>query len=448
MGNPRQWAGYLGLLVAHGAVGCGSGVSGPGLPSDPVTPGTVTEAKSDLARSAPDASPDRVAARVAGDTAFAVDLYRKVGEGPAAHQNLFFSPFSISVALGMLYAGANGTTKTEMQKVLHFDQSDADVASSFNTLGQALASRGANATGTKGQPFRLASANALWGQDGQAFLDPYLDVLAANYGAGVNLVDFMRDTEAARHTINDWVSDRTEQKIPELLSSDDLSPDVRFVLTNAVYFNAAWAKPFEKQATQDGTFTLADGTPASVPLMREGLSTRYAEGGGWKATELPYSGGEVSMLLVLPDSGTFDTFQSGFDAATLAGIGAALQASSTVEVALTLPRFEVRTPLSLRQVLTALGMPTAFSGGADLSGIDGTRELLISDVIHEAFAKIDEEGTEAAAATAVIGVGSSAPLNPPPEPKHFDVRQPFLFGIRDNATGALLFMGQITDPRG
>jgi serpin B len=332
--------------------------------------------------------------------------------------------------------------------VLHLDQSDADVASAYNTLEQALASRGTNATGTKGEPFRLAAANALWGQNGQRFLDPFLDVLAASYGAGVNLVDFAGAPERARVTINDWVSDQTARKIPELLPKDSLDSSVRFVLTNAVYFNAAWAAQFQREATQDGTFTLADGSTAELPLMHEGLSTRYAEGTGWKATELPYSGGEVSMLLVLPEVGTFDAFRAGFDPKQLADIDAALAAESPEPVVVTLPRFEVRTPLSLADTLTALGMPTAFTSGADLSGIDGEHDLSIGDVIHQAYAKVDEEGTEAAAATAVIGVGSSAPTEPPPEPKHFDARQPFLFGIRDQATGALLFLGQISDPRG
>lgn len=443
--------GYLALSLAFGAGACGGSndASAPGKdPVTPETPGTVTEAKSDVTRSAPDAPSDALTARVAGDTAFAVELYRKISEGDGAHQNLLFSPYSISVALGMLYAGAGSTTKSEMQKVLHFDQTDAEVASAFNTLEQALASRGAKATGTNGQPFRLAAANALWGQAGQTFLDPYLDVLAASYGAGVNLVDFAKSPEGARVTINDWVSDRTETKIPELLPQGSIDSSVRFVLTNAVYFNAAWATQFEPKQTEDGTFTLADGTAVEVPLMLEGLTTRYAEGEGWKATELPYSGREVSMLLVLPDAGTFDAFQGGLDPAKLAGIDAALEASSDVPVVVTLPRFELRTPLKLAGALKALGMSSVFSGAADLSGIDGAHDLSISEVIHQAFAKVDEEGTEAAAATAVIGVGTSAPTDPPPVPEEFDVRRPFLFGIRDNATGELLFLGQIADPRG
>jgi len=433
------------LLLGLGLAGCGGSDEHP--QPNPVTPGALTEAKSDLERSPPSASTDLVASRVDGDKAFAVELYRKLGASGLTHQNLLFSPHSISVALGMLYPGTAGTTKTEMQKVLHFDQADADVASAYNTLEQALASRGENATGTKGEPFRLESANALWGQIGQRFLDPYLDVLAESYGAGVNLVDFARSPDGARVTINGWVSDKTARKIPELLPQGSIDSSVKFVLTNAVYFNAAWATQFEHEATADGAFTLADGSTAMLPLMNEGLSTRYAEGTGWKATELPYSGGEVSMLLVLPDAGTFDTFQAGFDSKQLADIDAALASASYGPVVVKLPRFEVRTPLSLADTLSALGMPTAFTAGADLSGIDGEHDLAIGDVIHQAYAKVDEEGTEAAAATAVIGVGTSAPVEPP-TPKYFYVQQPFLFGIRDNATGALLFLGQITDPRG
>lgn len=445
MGNVRARVGNVGFLLGLGLAACG-GSDEPSRHTDPNRPVEVTEAKSDLTRSPPNASSDVVADRVAGDKAFAVEVYQKLG-AKLAHENLLFSPHSISVALGMLYPGTVGATKSEMQKVLHFDQPDAEVASAYNTLEQALESRGANATGTKGEPFRLEAANALWGQHGQVFLDPFLDVLAESYGAGINLVDFARAPESARATINDWVSDKTAHKIPELLKSGMITPDVRFVLTNAVYFNAAWATQFEPEATADGTFTLVDGSPVELPLMHEGLSTRYAEGSGWKATELPYSGGEVSMLLVLPDAGTFDTFRSGFDPKKLAEIEAALGGSTPAPLVLTLPRFEVRTPLSLADTLIALGMPTAFTSEADLSGIDGEHDLSIADVIHEAYAKVDEEGTEAAAATAVIGVGTSAPTEEP-EPKHFDVRQPFLFGIRDSATGTLLFLGQITDPRG
>lgn len=445
MGNVTARTGNVWFLVGLGLSACGGSDERP--QPDPVTPLAVTEAKSDLTRSPPSAPADVVAGRVGGDTAFGVELYQKLSAGELAHQNLLFSPHSISVALGMLYAGVAGTTKSEMQKVLHFEQSDADVASAYNTLEQALASRGANAAGTKGEPFRLEAANALWGQNGMAFLDPFLDVLAASYGAGVNLVDFARAPERARVAINDWVSDKTAQKIPELLPDGSIDSSVRLVLTNAVYFNAAWATQFEPEATEDGTFTLADGSTAELPLMHEGLSTRYAEGTGWKATELPYSGGEVSMLLVLPDAGTFDAFQAGFDPKKLNEIDTALAGASDGPVVLTLPRFEVRTPLSLAGTLSALGMPTAFTDAADLSGINGQHDLSIGDVIHQAYAKVDEEGTEAAAATAVIGVGTSAPVEEP-EPKHFDVRQPFLFGIRDSATGTLLFLGQIADPRG
>lgn len=396
---------------------------------------SLEEAKSAASRLPPSAPADSVQKLTHDNAAFALDLLHAVGPD----ENFFYSPHSISIALAMTYAGAAGETKTEMKKALHFDQSDADLNAAFNSLDQALASRGKNAKGSDGQPFRLRISNAAWAQRDYTFLPTYLDVLAESYGAGIKLLDFVADSEGSRHTINDWVSVQTEGKIPELLQAGSVNGDTRLVLTNTVYFNASWATPFEPSATQDGTFTKLDQSTVTVPLMHGAIGDKWGEGAGWQAAEIDYDGGEVSMLAILPDAGTFESFEQGLDANKLDEIVAAMQ--SSYEVTVTLPRFEFRSKLSLSDALAGLGMPTAFTPAADFSAMNGSGGLMIQDVIHEGFVKVNEAGTEAAAATAVtVGITSA------PEPKDFELTRPFLFVIRDRETGAAIFIGRVVDP--
>jgi serpin B len=253
----------------------------------------------------------------------------------------------------------------------------------------------------------------------------------------MNLLDFASEPEASRVTINGWVSERTEERIPELIPENAIDGDTVLVLTNAVYFNASWNVPFKPEDTREGEFTKLDGSTANVPLMHQYQETRYGEGAGFRAVSLPYDGDEVSMLVVLPDAGEFDAVAEGMTANQIDEI---VDGLSPRGVTITLPKFEIRTQLRLAERLAQMGMPSAFSN-ADFSRMDGTRDLMLTDVIHEAFVKVNEAGTEAAAATAVLVGRVSAP-----QPATFEATRPFLFFILDDETRAVIFAGQVTDP--
>lgn len=390
------------------------------------------EIRSELDRDLdPDVSAAVLDELVAGDTAFATDLYGAIRDEPG---NLFFSPHSISTALAMTFAGANGDTEAEMAATLHFTLAEPDLHQAFNALDLALESRAETGTSDT-RPFRLTTANSIWGQDGFAFLPAYLDTLAVNYGAGLRVLDFAADPEGSRETINAWVEDRTEDKIQDLIPEGVITDLTKLVLTNAIYFSAAWDEPFEASDTEPGTFTTPDGD-VTVDTMHQVAELGYTAGEGYQVVELPYDGGQVSMVIVVPDD--LAAFEAAFTADVIADIHGGLGGA---EVTLSLPRFSFDAPLSLAETLQALGMTSAFSGAADFSGIDGSRRLAITDVIHKGFIGIDEAGTEAAAATAVI-VGDTAV----PEPVTVDVDRPFVFWIRDRPTGAVLFVGRVTDP--
>jgi len=380
---------------------------------------------------------------VAGNTTFAFELYQALRQKQG---NLFYSPYSISIALAMTYAGARSETERQMSETLHFTLPQERLHSAFNALDLELASRGKDAVGKDGRPFRLNIANSIWGQIGYSFLPAFLDVLAINYGAGLRLLDFANAPEASRLTINEWVSKQTEGKIEDLLPPGSITPLTKLVLTNAIYFNAAWHYPFDEANTHDGTFHLLDGRQITVPMMSQTNPFGYAEGDGYQAVELPYRGKdqlsvELSMVILLPQPGRFEEFESSLDAERVGTILGALQPR---EVALTMPKFTYESSFSLKEELEAMGMPDAFSGAADFSGMDGTRNLFIGDVVHKAFVSVDEAGTEAAAATAVIMFTTAAPT--PPIEVRLD--RPFIFMIRDIKTRAILFIGRVLDPSG
>jgi len=373
----------------------------------------------------------------AGNSAFAFDLYQALR---AEDGNLFFSPYSISVALAMTYAGARDETERQMADTLHFSLPQERLHPASNGLDLELAKRGEGAEGRDGEGFRLNIANALWGQVGYPFLPEFLDVLDRNYGAGMRIVDFAADAEAARLTINDWVSEQTEDRIENLIPQGVLDAATRLVLTNAIYFNAAWAHPFEQASTTDGPFYLLDGDQVTAPLMRQTESFGYAQGEGYQLVELPYSGNELSMVILLPDEGEFEAFEEALEAA---GVEAMLGGVGFQQVDLTMPRFEFDAEFSLGKTLEGMGMPLAFTDDADFSGMTGQRDLFISAVIHKAFVAVDEEGTEAAAATAVAMAELAAM---PSEPVEVRVDRPFVFFIRDIQTGSILFAGRVLDP--
>jgi serpin B len=395
---------------------------------------------SDLERAAPTASAADVAAVAAGNNAFAAAAYALLA---AQGGNLVYSPASIRLALAMTYAGAKGETAEEMAAVLRFDLEGEALHAAFNALDQELAARNrVEPTLEDGveRKVQLSIANALWGQEGFTFRPEFLDMLAANYGAGMRIVDYVEATEAARRAINDWVAEETNDRITDLIPEGVLSEMTRLVLTNAVYLDATWSSIFAKDATFDAPFFLADGSEVTVPTMHQESFFPYAAGDGWQAVELPYVGEELAMVFLVPDSGRFAEVEG------LVGAGLCDEAVAALEnanVRLALPKFEFRFKSSVADLLKAMGMPTAFDpDAADFSGMSAEDRLFISDVIHEAFIKVDEEGTEAAAATAVIMDLTSAPS----EVIDLAIDRPFLFSLYDRETGEILFLGRVLDP--
>jgi serpin B len=402
-------------------------------------PAAAEVLQSDKARiTSPNVSQSDQALLVEGNTAFAFRLYQALREESG---NLFYSPYSISLALAMTYAGANGKTAQQMAATLQFTLEQDRLHPAFNWLDAELAKRDQGAQGKDGKGFRLNIANAIWGQKHYEFLPAFLDVLAENYGAGLRLLDFITETEKSRLAINDWVSDQTEGRIKDLIPPGAIDTLTRLVLTNAIYFNAAWKYPFNDKVTANGPFYLLDGGQVTVPMMRQTESFGYAKGEGYQAIELRYDGDELSMVILLPASGNFEAFEEGLQAQKVSDIISGLRPT---QVTLTMPQFKFESEFSLKDTLADMGMPDAFSPeDADFSGMTGNPELFISDVVHKAFVAVDEAGTEAAAATAVIVGTTSAPGEPPVE---VTIDRPFIFLIRDIETGAILFVGRVLNP--
>jgi serpin B len=364
-----------------------------------------------------------------GNAAFALDLYAHVRTGEG---NVVCSPYSISSALAMTYAGARNNTKVQMARVLHFGL-DADrllPALARSTLD--LTVRGA------GGRYRLAVANRLWGQSGYAFLQEFLSLNARFGTAGVQTVDFAHAEEVARETINAWVEEQTLEKIKDLLNPEDLNPLTKLVLTNAIYFKGSWLSQFDRELTRDGRFSVSASTHLTVPMMRQGPGAFLVgrqEGVG--LLELPYVGNDLAMLILLPDSVEgLASVEAQLDGRHLKMWIAALQREA---LAVALPRFRITQRLQLAKTLGDMGMSDAFGPQADFSGMDGGTSLSISAVIHKAFIDVNEEGTEAAAATAVVvGLRSM--------PRSFVVDRPFVFMIRDKKTGSIIFIGRVVNP--
>jgi len=395
---------------------------------------------SDLQRRAPEAPAGDVAAVAAGNNAFAAAAYALLA---AEEGNLVYSPASIRLALAMTYAGARGETAAQMADVLRFDLADQALHAAFNALDQELASRNKEfpATGDGVErKVQLSIANSLWGQDGFTFVPAFLDTLAEDYGAGMRVVDFVGATEAARQAINDWVAGETNDRITDLIPEGVLSEATRLVLTNAVYLDATWAWLFNKDNTFEAPFFLLDGSEISVDTMHQHRSFLYAAGDGWQAVELPYVGDELAMLFLVPDSGRFGEVEGLVGGGLLDEVVAGLEST---QVDLGLPKYEFSFKSSVADLLAAMGMPAAFDpAAADFSGMTTEAPLFISDVIHEAFIKVDEEGTEAAAATAAIMDLTSAPS----EMVNLQIDRPFLFSLYDRGTGEILFMGRVLNP--
>jgi serpin B len=390
------------------------------------------------------AGEEGVKSAVRGNSAFAVDLYKHLR---ATEGNLFFSPYSISTALAMTYAGARGETEKEMASVLHFSLGPEGTHPAMKGLMQDLNTRKMKARyrddphGGK-KPFELVVANALWGQQGFKFQKAFLDLTKKFYEAGLTELDFAGATEKSRETINKWVEKKTAEKIKDLIPSGMLTPSTTLVLTNAIYFKSPWIEAFKKFATREKPFHLTPDKNVKVPIMHRGEEFMYLEKETFRAVALPYVGNALSMILFVPKK--IDGVGEVEEAMTAETLQAWIGAMKRVRVLVGLPKFKFTSAFLLGETLKAMGMKTAFSGGADFSGMTGGKDLFISEVIHKAFVDVNEEGTEAAAATAVV-----MERGRPPEPSvTLRIDRPFLFLIRDNSTGAILFMGRVTDPRG
>lgn len=380
-----------------------------------------------------DADPTAAAMAV---NAFANDLYdRLVAVDPSA--NLVFSPASIAIALAMTSAGAKGTTLTEMDDVLNITDAAA-IHRSVNGLTMALESlaktQDNTAQGGSGtSEVKLSIANSLWGQSGLAFEQAFLDLLSSEYDAGLEVVDYKADPEAARAAINEWVKSETNDRIPELLGQGSITQDARLTLVNAIYLKANWDAKFDKQLTTAEPFNAPSRT-TTVQMMHSSGRLDYAAGDGWQAVDLPYVFGDLSFVVAMGDT-----------AETAMPTGDAVFAALTERpVELGFPRFDIETSTDLATVLADMGMPTAFTEQADFSAMTASEHLAIGGVIHQANITVDEEGTEAAAATAVVMDVTSAPI--PEEPVTLTIDRPFTFWLRERTTGVVVFMGRVNDP--
>jgi serpin B len=401
---------------------------------------TGAVARSELPReTAPAVTPADARALLAGDNAFAFDFYRQVR---AEGGNLVFSPYSISLASAMLYAGARGETASQVAEALHFTLPGEELHPALNALSLDLGQRPAQSKEIdRKNPMELYIANAVWGQKDYAFEPAYLDLLAVNYGAGVRLVDFVSAPDSARGQINDWVEGETKGKIADIMPPGSVASDTRMVLANAVYFKAAWQEAFVGKLTAPAPFTLLDGSQVQVPTMQTegGIPVRFAAGEGYQAVALPYKGELAEMVILLPDEGRFESFEDGLDATKFAAILDELAPSS---LTLHLPRFEFTADLDLKAVLSGMGMPLAFDDEqADFSGITTAERLYVQQALHKAYVLVNEEGTEAAAATIFGSGATSAPI-----PHELRIDRPFIFVIRDVPTGTVLFVGRVLNP--
>jgi serpin B len=418
--------------------GSGESASLPDNNADQGSKGSASfsVAASDLEREFyPEVTDSDYEALLEGNRRFAIDLYQELRGKDEEAGNLFYSPYSISVALAMTWAGARGNTADEMADVLHFTLEQEDLHPAFNELDLYLTSLGQE---SEDEEFTLSIANSIWGEETYTFLDGFLDLLAVNYGAAINLLDFLYQPDESREIINEWVEDQTNGKIENLLPENSINPDTRLVLTNAIYFYGSWLHQFDEELTSGGIFNALDGSQVSVSMMQQTEIFRYMSGDGFQAIDLPYEGGEVGMLIIVPDEGIFETFEQTFDTETL---GVVLDGLTSTNVTLYLPKWEFVAECELKETLKSMGMVDAFMA-ADFSGIDGTYDLFIDEVFHKAFVAVDESGTEAAAATAVVISLTAVP--DPPVPLQID--RPFIFLIMDYETETILFAGRVTHP--
>ena len=385
---------------------------------------------------------------------FAWALYAKLAEKEG---NLFFSPSSIHTALAMTYAGARGNTLIEMAETLRFPREvkasgvgghpgpavtiPVDLPWSLQRVHKAYAGLLKELKPGKKAGYQLHVANALWGQKGYPWLKPFLATTRENYGAGLREVDFVKQTEAARQTINKWVEKQTEDKIKDLLAKDIVGRDTLLVLTNAIYFKGDWASKFKEKNTKDAPFKLSAGKSVKAPMMNQTGKFGYAQTKDLQVLRMPYAGEELSMVIFLPKK--LDGLADVEKSLGKTGPGALLKRLRDRKVVVSVPKFKMTSKFRLDKTLSAMGMKDAFTGKADFSGMNGRKDLFISAVVHKAFVDVNEEGTEAAAATGVV-IERTSVAPPPPV---FRADHPFLFLIRHEKTGVILFIGRVMNPK-
>ena len=422
----------------------------PPIGETPVEEATPTEqaaqqgtlVKSDLARETNPQVTEEQQQALADDTSkFAAAFYQQIRQKEG---NIIYSPLSISLALSMTLAGAETTTEEAMMQSLQYSLPEDQVHPAFNALLLAIeASEENKPEESEGSNFQLNIANSIWGQSGYPFASDFLDVLARYYDAGMYNIDYISNPEAARELINQWIEDETEDKIQDLIPPGAINELTRLVLANAIYFNGSWRFPFNEDATYPAPFHMLNGSEATVDRMKlSGESLAYSDGDNYQAVQLPYLSQDFVMTLLVPDEGKFNYFEDDLAAEKIKEISTNL----TVElVNLEMPKFDFETSTDAKKPLAALGMAEAFqSDTADFSGITDVEDIFISDVLHKATITVDEEGTEAAAATVVIMRAVSAPETK--EPISLVIDRPFLFMIQHQPTGSILFMGRVLEP--
>ena len=405
-------------------------------PSAPALLAGLTEYHSDVGRDAASASSDQEMQKVVqADASFAFNLYHELAS--ASQADVFLSPYSISTALSMVLAGARGKTAAQIENALGVGDTTAwDPAR--NLLATRMIETVPAQMNGQVQPMTLNTTNAIFGQSGYPFEQPFLDLLGRDYGAGLEAVDFGQHPEEARQAINAWVAQQTADRIQELLAQGSIDELTRAVLVNTIYFKANWAQQFDPKATTSADFHLLDGSVVSVPTMHASGTYDYAAGDGWAAINLDYWG--ASMLLIVPDAGRFAQVERSIDPTFLANLDSSL---SGYGVTLSLPKWSTDDTIDLTPPLQALGISDLFDpNSADLSGIETAEQLFVSDAAHQANISVDEHGTEAAAATALVATALSGPLRS----ATLTVDRPFIYLIRDQNTNEILFMGRVTDP--
>ncbi|QKY22172.1 serpin family protein (plasmid) [Halolamina sp. CBA1230] len=437
----RQYLSVSSALIAGALAGCTAPATSQAdlSASTPSTPALQPDVE--------DATLDEL---VTGTNAFALNLFDELRTADDA-ENLMVSPISATVALAMTYAGAGGTTREQMRESLGYTLDDEQLHAAFNELQRTLSDRGKNLEeddipsdydeADDPVPFQLSLVNAIWGQEGFPFRDEYLTTLENHYGGGLNQVDFVENPDGVREAINAWIADQTDNRIEELLPAGSITSQTVLVLTNAIYFMANWRHPFDEDQTEPANFTALDGSTSTVQMMSQDVQVPAATIDGAQAVELPYVGGTTGMLIVVPPAGEFEAYERTFDIERLGRIVDALEPQRGY---VNLPRFEFNSECKLERSLEAMGMPDAFdpdaadfSRMADLSETGGN--LFVDQVYHDTSVSVDEQGTEAAAATgSVINLVSRPPTV-------LDANRPFLFVIRDRSTGTVLFTGHVVD---